>query len=104
MTIDFTQVILDQDDKPINDPMAGAGKDIPLTLGRAVSHALNGMYPDEQSLSGEEKFNRGMLAFRVRDDTAAELKAEDIVLIKKTLAKLYGPAVIYRAYQILENK
>jgi hypothetical protein len=106
MSIDFTVVLKDQDEVPMKDVMtmqANGGIDTILTLGRAASHALNVQSQDEGDLSGEEKFNRGMLAFKIRDNANCELKAEEVVLIKKQLAKLYSPIVIYRAFPLLDG-
>jgi hypothetical protein len=103
--INFTQELFDFDSHPIRDDIAmqaNGGKPISLTLGRACSHALCAVFEDERNLSGEEKFERGMLAVEVRDNAAAELKAEKITLIKKVVAKLYGPIVVYRAYPLLD--
>lgn len=100
MIIDFTKVLLDQDNNQISDPTI-SGKD--LTLGRAASYALNASFQDEQQLSGEEKFKRGMLAFQIRDDDKADLKAEDVVLIKKVIGKAYSPLIVYRIYQMLDS-
>lgn len=104
MLIDFTQVIKDQDDKPLQDfitQQTNGGKDITLTLGRAVSHAL--MAQDQgETISGEDKFHRGMLAFKVRDAVSCDVKVEDVVLMKKQIAKLYSPIVVYRAFPMLD--
>jgi hypothetical protein len=105
MTIDFTTVLKDQDGKPLLDLMTmqnNGNTEVALTLGRACAHALNVQGQNEE-LSGEEKYQRGALAFKVRDADKCELKAEDIVLLKKQLAKLYTPIVIYRAYPFLDN-
>lgn len=106
MSIDFTVVLNDQDESPLQDTLAmqaNGGVKINLTLGRAVSHALMVQGNDEQEMTGEQKFHRGMLAFKVRDSKDCELKVEDIVLIKKQLARLYSPVVIYRAYLLLDG-
>lgn len=105
MTINFTQVIKDQDDQPLQDYITmqtNGNKEITLTLGRAVSHSLMTQDQNEQ-ISAEDKFNRGMLAFKIRDCADCEVKAEDIVLMKKQLGKLYSPIVIYRAFPMLDS-
>ena len=103
--INFTHELLDLDDRKIKDEIAmqaNGGTPVSLTLGRACAHALCATFEDERNLSGEEKFQRGMLAVEVRDNAAAELKAEKVTQLKKVLAKLYGPIVIYRAYPLLD--
>jgi hypothetical protein len=104
--IDFTTVLNDQDNAPMKDVMAmqaNGGIEVTLTLGRAAAHALNVQSQSESEISGEEKFRRGMLAFTVRDNAGCELKVEEISLIKKQLAKLYSPVVIYRAFPLLDG-
>ena len=59
-------------------------------------------FPDEQSLGGEEKFRRAKLAFDLKGNKVGTLKTEDIVLLKKLVAKLYGPVVVYRVWQMLD--
>lgn len=106
MTIDFTTVLKDQDDQPLKDMFAmqtNGGVEVDLTLGRVASHSLMIQGQDDQNLSGEDKFSRGALAFKIRDNSSADLKAEDIVLIKKQIAKLYSPVVVYRSYPLLDN-
>lgn len=103
--IDFTTVLKDQDEKPLQDTMAMQANGeivIALTLGRAASHSLNMQHQDEQNLSGEDKFKRGKLAFEIRDNVSAVLKAEEISLIKRQIAKLYTPIVVYRAWPLLD--
>lgn len=106
MKIDFTVVLKDQDNKPLKDVLtmqANGNVDTELTLGRAAVHALMYQGQDEPNLGGEEKFSRGLLAFKIRDDSDCELKAEDIALIKKLIGKLFSPIVVYRAYPILDG-
>lgn len=105
MAIDFTKALHDLDGKPMRDEIAMAANGethIGLTLGRAAAHALSASFEDERNLPGEQKFERGLLACKVRDDVAAELKSEQVALIKKVIAKLYGPLVVYRAYPLLD--
>lgn len=105
MVIDFTQIVKDQDDQPLHDIVAmqaNGGKVVHLTLGRVVSHSLMAQEQGEQ-LSGEDKFSRGYLAFKVRDCSDCEVKAEEIALMKKQAAKLYSPIVIYRIFPMLDQ-
>lgn len=107
MTIDMTAVLLDVDDRPIVDQagiqriedMAGAP---PLTLGRAVMHALFSAPPEERDVLPEEKWARAALAMQIRDDPAAELTAEQIAKIKRLLGRLYGGLIIMRAFPLLD--
>ena len=100
--IDFTSVLFDFDGVALVDPTVQADKKQLLTLGRAASHALCASYSDEQNLSGDEKFRRGMLAYEIRENKSAELKAEDIATIKNLISKMFGAAVVFRAWPMLD--
>lgn len=107
MTIDMTVALLDENDKPIIDQtgirrvedLAGAPV---LTLGRACMHALFATFPDEGELSIEEKWSRGLLAMKVRDDPLADLTSDQIVKIKQRVGKLYGGRVIMQAFPLID--
>lgn len=73
-----------------------------LTLGRAIFHALVRPYSDEGGLSGEEKFKRGDLAYRVFDKKNAALSPQDVILCKLVIGKLYTPLIIRQAYIMLD--
>jgi hypothetical protein len=108
MTIDFTTVLKDQDDKPIPDVMAMQLTDtspfIELTLGRACFNALLTQKQNETELNGQDKFHRGELAFNIRNNTSYDLNQLDKDLIKTQLGYLYSPIVIYRAYRLLDGE
>ena len=86
-----------------------------MTLGALARQALNGMYEDEKSLSGEEKIKRMDLSFRIRDEmktvieankTGAEpdWKVEDLSTIKTLCNKAISmPLVYYRVAKILDG-
>ncbi len=112
--IDFSQVILDQDDKPIVvlecvDPtdlvaMADGRKDcrntrpVTYTLGIIAQRALN---LPEQGLDATTAQTRGQLALGVYKSTGAQLISEDVSLIKKQIAKMYAPIIVARAAELL---
>jgi hypothetical protein len=98
--IDFTTMLFDHRGKAIPDVME---ENAPLSLGAAARHALCMMYPDEQNLSGEEKFKRAKLAFEICDQTNAVLKSQDVTLVKQLIGKFYAPTVVYAAYPLLDN-
>src|SRR5437764_299830 len=74
----------------------------PLTLGHAIAHALFAQFPDERDLSAEQKWARGALAMRARDAKDAALSAEEVAVVKRLLAKLYGPIVVVQAFPLLD--
>ena len=101
--VDFSAVITDADNAPVIDCAGSdcAGKP-PLTIGKLAMRALTASFEDERNLSGEEKFKRGQLAMRVYDGGKVALSAEDTALIKRLVAKGYGPMVVLRAWPLLD--
>lgn len=107
--IDFTAILTDADNQPIyecanpgpsipaNDPACKDKR--PFTLGLAAERAL---IQPEQNLSPEDSLMRGQLALNVLNSSGAELKAEEIALIKKRIAALYGPLIVARAFPLLD--
>jgi len=70
----------------------------------ATTEALLASYEDEKSLSGEEKASRYTLALAIHASVEPlDLKAEDVVLIKKLVAKGYGPLIVGQAWMLLES-
>jgi len=110
-TIDMNFTLLEEDGKPVQDcdqapapPAPPAPPNcVPLTLGRAASHALLfGRYPGEEGLSGDVKWARGTLAERIRTDGKATLTAEEIGVVKRLIGKYYSPVIIAQAYPMLD--
>lgn len=107
MKINFNTVMTDPEGKAITDTIAaqtngGIAKD--LTLGSAAIYALNSSFQDEKDLDGNEKFNRGRLAYDIYKTPELDVKPEDIVIVKKVIGKLYTPLVVYQAFNILDGK
>lgn len=112
--IDFSQYILDQDDKPIVviecvDPTdlipAADGrkecretKKVTYTLGIIAQRALNFQ---EQGLDPTAAQMRGQLAISVYKSTGAQLTSEEVSTIKKQIAKVFVPIIAYRAAELL---
>ena len=95
-TVDFSDVLKNE-----------AGEDLKIrdkeqTLGIIVANALFATFPDEKDLSGEEKFKRGMLALDVQGAGTMTLSAEDIAMIKKVVAKAYGPLIVAQSWKLLD--
>lgn len=93
--VNFDAVMTDLDKKPI------IVDDKPMTLGRAGALALAAQYRDENPKE-EEKIRVGLLAQRIYDGGTQNLKAEDIALIKKYLAKMFSPLLLVRALEYLD--
>lgn len=74
----------------------------PMTVRLAATRALTAVFRDEQNLAGDEKITRFHLALRITDEDEPDLKAEDVVLIKKLVGKMYGPVIVGRMWAILD--
>lgn len=98
--LDFTRSLQAPDGKIIVDDLLPEKPT--LTLGTAAYHALLFVYPDEQALTGEEKFQRAQIAVKVRATGDVTLTAEETATVKKVLAKLYGPSIVYATWQLLD--
>jgi hypothetical protein len=97
MEIHVNHPIIDLDGKELVED----GKVI--TVGLVIFRSLLGAYQDEQNLSGEEKFSRGELAMRVKSaEDSLTLKAEDIVLVKKLVAKMFTTFVVWQMWKVLD--
>lgn len=101
--VDFSTVVTDADGAAVADCAGSdcAGKP-PLTLGRIALHALTATFEDEKNLAGEEKFKRGQFAMRVYKGDTVTLNAEDTALLKRLIAKAYGPLVVIKTWPLLD--
>lgn len=91
------------DGQPLKEDHNGAVRDVQLS--RLAVNALLVNYPDEQSLSGEDKVKRFKLAKQINDaDGDVEVTAEQVALLKSLIAKGYTPLVVGQAYEILEGE
>ena len=105
--VDFSKVVMDDEGKPICMEAVREGECPPdkiATLGRVVRIALYTTFPDEQNLSGEEKYKRGELAQGLAGAGDTKVKLEDLLVMKKVVGKLYGPGVVKPAWDLLEGK
>lgn len=73
-----------------------------LTLGLVAVTALVTPVQSEQHLPAEERFKRGELAQRIYGKPSADLKAEEVVMIKSVIGKLYSPLIVFRAWTLLD--
>lgn len=74
----------------------------PMTVRLATVRALTAMFRDEQSLEGEKKVARFHLALRITDEDEPSLTAEEVVLIKKLVGKMFGNVIVGRTWAILD--
>ena len=95
MKINFNQPIKNIQGEEIKD----------LTLKTVSVEALLATFSDEQSLSGEEKAKRYLLATRIyANPEDIDLTVEEISKIKQLIGKGYGPLVVGQAWEILEGR
>ena len=109
MNINVTQQLQDLDGTPMVTgkqlcQVCGqiVGENEPLTVRVTAVRSLSANFRDEEGLAGEEKVKRFHLALKITDEDEPDLKAEDIVLIKKMVGKMYGPVVVGRMWAILD--
>jgi len=98
MRIDFSTVLLTVD----GDRLVDGGK--PVTLKKIAVDALMAVTDDDKSITGEEKVSRYTLARKISANPDRSMKVEDVALIKKLIAKIYGPVVVGPAWAILDGE
>lgn len=106
--IDFSVAIIDQDGEPMlecTEPATLPAVDPACKTRRAITLgvvAMRAVMTPEPNLAPEESLKRGQLALSIYKSTGAELTAEEIALIKRQLAKSYGPLVVARTFPLLD--
>ena len=94
MKINFNQLIKNIQGEEIKD----------LTLKTVSVEALLATFSDEQSLSGEEKAKRYVLATRIyANPEELDLTVEEVAKIKQLIGKGYGPLIVGQAWDMLEG-
>lgn len=111
--IDFSAVMLDENDKPYTDCAradASTGKCLEerdITLGRLALRALTVQFPNEAALSGEEQVRRALLAQAIYKAKDMAIDAGETDLICTAIAKIVNrlglPALVtLRAWELLD--
>lgn len=93
MKYDVTQVLKGFDGRELKYTNE-EGQRQDMTLRWSCCNALVSAYEDERSLTGVEKFNRHLLACKIHEQDEVDLTPEEVVLIKKLVAKGYNAAVV----------
>lgn len=105
MKIEFTVELIGYDGEPVSVPSEDGTEMQHWTLGRVCCEALMAMFQDEPDLSGTEKLNRHYLAAKIhRSKRPVKLTAEDVALLKRLVAKLFGPKLVGPVWLLLEGK
>ena len=97
--IDFTAPLHNFDGSVINE--TGAPDSPAATLGSVCCNALMAQLPDEKP-TGAQKAARFALAATIHNQQARDVKAEDVVLMKDLIGKLYGAGVCGAAWELLD--
>lgn len=64
--------------------------------------ALVEMGPNDQHLTGVEKFNMGMLAQKIYSNDDLDLAVEDVSTLKERIGLMWTPLVVAWAWNVLE--
>lgn len=100
--INVTQVILDMNGSPLMGPPAKKdAKPEPMTVRTACMQAL--LSTDEKQ-TGSHKFDCYRLATKILEEDTPMIEAQDIMLIKESVGKLFYPIVVGRVWDALELK
>lgn len=97
MKIAWETTFTDADGKEVQKGKEGA-----LTLKDMATTALHQMVQQDQQMDGEEKFKMGALAHKIISDPSGEFEVEEVALIKKRIGFLYGPLLVFQAYNALK--
>jgi len=97
MKVDFSQPILGLDNTELRGPDGDK-----LTLSEICSKAL--INANFENIDADTKQKRGNLALKIYNtEEPIQLKVEEISLIKETVAQIWSPLVIARAFPLLDE-
>jgi hypothetical protein len=98
LAVDLKAPITQVDGKPFE---GSDGKPTVTTLGSIAKVALLATYPDDQTATGQQKFDRWKLASKIEAGDG-NLSVEEIKLLKDLIGKSYGPPVVGPAWKLLD--
>ena len=96
--IDFTQVLVGIDDKPI----IPKGETQPMTLGDVCVNALETPTDSDHTMPGADKFKLDQLARKIYQNANADLTVEELATLKDRVGKLWGPLIVGAAWRLLD--
>ena len=97
MKLDVETILIGLDGKELKD-----GTTL-CTFKTVALNALLASFPDEQNLSGEDKFKRYQLAMKINANSEVELSVEEAALIKQLVGKGFAPLVVGRMFEMIER-
>lgn len=74
----------------------------PVTLKRVIVTALTAQYPDEQTLSGQVKFDRYRLAMKVQNEKDPVLSVEELKMVKELIGKGFNAIIVGQAWKAID--
>lgn len=99
MKVDFTKKFCNLNGEVLKD----ANSQREVTLGEVCVEALLST-DKENPISGTDKLERYNLALEIHTGKKETLSAEEIVLLKDLLGKLYTPIIVGQAFPMLDSE
>jgi len=100
-TVDFTQLLIGLDGKPMLDTIGPDAK--PVTLSFIATNALRQSIVGDDANDWDKKLDLYALAKKIHDNKSCSLSAQDITIIKARVGKLYNPEVVGAVQSALEK-
>lgn len=99
MRVDFSQQFKNLDGTPIE--MNGQ----PLTLKTIATEALNALMQGDESLSFDEKSQRGKLARKIYESNGepCEISVEQLANLKPLVGRMYAPPICAQVDEMIEG-
>jgi bifunctional DNase/RNase len=89
--------------KTLNGTLIVGEDNAPITIGMIIANALLAQTKGSTPLSGEEHIKRYELARKVFQEVEVELKAEQVVLIKKCVSDTYTTLYAGQILEVLDS-
>lgn len=116
MEVDFSQKLIGYDGKPVKSrdeetSTDAEGKEVRKVVEKEIdlkTVCINSLmfFDQRENLTGDDKFRRHRLANKIyesaKEKKAVTIAAENIVLLKQQIAKVYSPLVVGPAFEILD--
>lgn len=97
MKVNFDAKILDLKGNPLKDGTAD------LTLSDVTCAALIAVLQDDQNADSNKKMKLFRLAQTATKGGEQEVPAEDVVLLKERVSKMYSALIVGRVFDLLEG-
>lgn len=103
MQLDVTQPLRSFDGRPITEPVDDTpdAAQRPVVLRSLMCNALVATLPGE-TVIGDEKFRRFLLAQRIATQDVVPFKVEELALVKRLIGIAYGTLLVGAAWLLLD--